>query len=139
MSSARQGAYCFMATSRKIMLAALLTLFFSQFLRYEPGGHTTMTMDLGRNLTYGGLPYAGQTGWQLHWFSFLAPLIIFEAYLFYSSARRMYVYVLALVVCVLFGLGSNYGGTLGFVSILITLTAILFRWREPKPGQTTPP
>ena len=127
-----------MQTSRKMILLALLVLFVSQFCGYEPSGQTLLTMDLGRNLTTGGLPYVGRTGWQLHWFWFLAPLIVFTAYLFYRSARGLYVYILALLLCILFGLGSDLGGVLGLLSILTAFAAVFVRWREGRSTRTPP-
>lgn len=119
-----------MVSSRKTILAAIALLFVSQFFRYNDIGHTTITMDLGKNLTYGGLPYGGETGWELHSWWFYIPLMAVFAYLFYTSPRSVIVYWLCLALFVFAGMGSGFGGILGGISILIYGYAVYKKVKE---------
>ncbi len=119
-----------METSRKIILSAIALLFISQFFQYGATGHTTMTMDFGRNLIYGGLPYGGETGWALHSWWFYMPLMGLFAYLFYTSCRPVTIYWACIVLFILTALGSGFGSILGGISILIYGYAVYKKIKE---------
>jgi len=119
-----------MESSRKIILAAIALLFISQFFQYGATGHTTITMDLGKNLTYGGLPYGGETGWELHDWWFYLPIMALSAYAFYKAPRSIAIYLCCLVLFILAGLGSGFGGILGGVSLLIYGYSVYKKYRE---------
>ena len=124
-----------MERSRKLALAATGILFISQFFQYGARGQTTMTMDLGINLISGGLPYGGESGWELHAWWFYAPLMALFAYLFYTSARPVFVYWLCLPVFVLTALGSGFGSILGGASILLHGYAVYKKIGEDAKGR----
>ncbi len=120
-----------MEKSRKTILAGLALLFISQFFTYEPSGHTTITMDLGRNLTTGGLPYGGGNGWHYH--TLWAALVMAGiGWFFYSSSRNIVIYIIALLLFIGMGLGSGFGGILGLISIVIAGYSIYLKSKEMK-------
>jgi hypothetical protein len=126
-----------MERSRKLALASMVLLFISQFFQYGAKGQTSIKMDLGRNLTYGGLPYGGESGWELHAWWFYAPLMAFIAYFFYTAPRPVILYWACVALFVLTAFGSGFGSILGGISILIYEYAVYKKIKEGAVGNVS--
>jgi hypothetical protein len=119
-----------MERSRKFFLTALIILLIAQFFDYGFATDTAYLFNwIWKGRRFVSYSYA-VTGWERNsWFDAAIPIFI---YLFYKSPRKTWVYIIGFCFIVLLGWAGEFGGTMGFISIVIAAYALYLRFKETK-------
>ena len=118
-----------LSKSRKYMVYAFILVFIAQFFDFGTVGYSYITTGGGFSL-YNRASYT-QDGWHYHsWYSGI--VMAFIAYMFYTKELSVKWYWVSAVVCLLLGAGSEFGGLLGLVSIIMGFYSVYLKRKELK-------
>ena len=119
---------------QKFMVYAYVLVFVAQFFDMGTTFYSYTTVGGGMTV-YNPVNYATK-GWDSkHWINGVIMAVI--VYAFYTRSPKLGWYWAAAVLCLIYGLGSHFGGLLGLVSIIMAGYAVYLKRKEIKASVKT--